>query len=90
MRLAPGQINFLAPAGYSSGVVTLQERGILASPVTVAIGGKNATVEWAGIVGAGLYQINAQVPDVPADDNAVAVTAGGVPAQSGANLYVGN
>jgi uncharacterized protein (TIGR03437 family) len=71
-------------------VVTPQNRGILASLATVAIGGKNATVEWAGIVGAGLYQINAQVPDVPAGDNAVAVTVGGVPAQSGANIYVGN
>lgn len=71
-------------------VVTLQDRGIPTSPVTVAIGGKNATVEWAGIVSAGLYQINAQVPDVPAGDNAVVVTVGGVLAQSGANIYVGN
>jgi uncharacterized protein (TIGR03437 family) len=71
-------------------VVTVQNRGILASPATVTIGGKNATVAWAGIVGAGLYQINAQVPDVPPGDNVVLVTVAGVPAQSGANIYVGN
>ena len=71
-------------------VVTLQDRGSLTSTVTVTIGGKNATVESAGIVSAGLYQINAQVPDVPAGDNAVVVTVGGVPTQSGANIYVGN
>jgi uncharacterized protein (TIGR03437 family) len=71
-------------------VVTVQNRGILANPATVMIGGKNATVQWAGMVGAGLYQINAQVPDVPAGDNAVVVTVGGMPAQSGASIYVGN
>jgi uncharacterized protein (TIGR03437 family) len=79
-----------APPYPEGGVVTVQNRGILAGPATVTIGGKNATVEWAGIVGAGLYQINAQVPNVPAGDNAVVVTVGGVPAQSGANIYVGN
>jgi uncharacterized protein (TIGR03437 family) len=71
-------------------VVTVQNRGILASSVTVTIGGKNAPIDWAGIASAGLYQINAHVPDVPAGDNAVVVTVGGVPAQSGANIYVGN
>jgi uncharacterized protein (TIGR03437 family) len=71
-------------------VVTVQNRGILASPVTVTIGGKNAPIDWAGIASAGLYQINAHVPDVPVGDNAVVVTVGGVPAQSGANIYVGN
>jgi uncharacterized protein (TIGR03437 family) len=79
-----------APPYPEGQVVTVENRGILTRPVTVTIGGKNATVEWAGIVGAGIYQINAQVPDVPAGDNAVVVTVGGVPAQSGANIYIGN
>ena len=78
------------PAYPEGGVVTVQNRGILASPVTVTIGGKNAPIDWAGIASAGLYQINAHVPDVPAGDNAVVVTVGGVPTQSGANIYVGN
>ena len=77
------------PAYPEGGVVTVQNRGILASPVTVTIGGKNAPIDWAGVASAGLYQINAHVPDVPAGDNAVVVTAGGVPTQSGANIYVG-
>ena len=34
-----------------------------ASPVKVTIGGMPATVEFAGLVGAGLYQINVQVPN---------------------------
>jgi uncharacterized protein (TIGR03437 family) len=78
------------PAYPEGQVVTVENRGILTSPVTVTIGGKNAPIDWAGIASAGLYQINAHVPDVPAGDNAVVVTVGGVPTQSGANIYVGN
>jgi uncharacterized protein (TIGR03437 family) len=34
----------------------------LASPVTFSIGGMNAPVQWAGMIGSGLYQFNVQVP----------------------------
>jgi uncharacterized protein (TIGR03437 family) len=78
------------PAYPEGGVVTAQNRGIVASPVTVTIGGKNAAIDWAGIAGAGLYQVNAHVPNVPAGDNTVVITVGGVPTQAGANIFVGN
>jgi uncharacterized protein (TIGR03437 family) len=78
------------PAYPEGGVVTAQNRGIVASPVTVTIGGKDAPIDWSGIAGAGLYQVNAHVPNVPAGDNTVVITVGGVPTQAGANIFVGN
>jgi len=48
------------------------------SPVTVTIGGANATVLFAGLVGPGLYQINVTVPSTLADgDQAVIATVAG-------------
>jgi uncharacterized protein (TIGR03437 family) len=41
------------------------------------------------MAGAGVYQINAQVPQVPAGDNEVIITVGGVATQAGANIYLG-
>jgi uncharacterized protein (TIGR03437 family) len=51
-----------------------------ASPVSVTIGGKPAEVQFAGISGAGLYQLNVVVPpDVPPGDQpVVATTSDGV------------
>lgn len=53
-----GEVSHPVPAGtvYSGADDT-------ASPVKVTIGGMPATVEFAGLVGAGLYQINVQVPN---------------------------
>jgi uncharacterized protein (TIGR03437 family) len=59
---------------------------ILAAPVTVTIGGAAAQVEWAGLVGPGLYQVNVQVPSVPAGDQPVTVSVAGF--QSAAGVYV--
>jgi adhesin/invasin len=78
------------PAYPEGQVLRVQDRSILANPVTVTIGGKNAAIDLAGIVGAGLYQVNAHVPDVPAGDTAVVITVGGVSTQSGAYVPVGN
>ncbi len=59
----------------------------LANPVTVTIGGQPASVDFAGIVGAGLVQINVHVPDsISNGDAAVVATVGGVPTQSTTNL----
>jgi len=43
-------------------------------PVSVSIGGVQATVLFAGIVAAGQYQINVQVPNVPSGDEAMQVS----------------
>jgi uncharacterized protein (TIGR03437 family) len=53
------------------------------SPVTVTIGGVNAAVAFAGIVGAGLYQINVTVPNVPAGDQPIQATVNGVQTPTG-------
>jgi uncharacterized protein (TIGR03437 family) len=53
------------------------------SPVTVNIGGVNATVAFAGAVGAGLYQINVTVPVVPSGDQPVQATVNGIQTPTG-------
>src|ERR1019366_4477542 len=59
----------------------------LANPVTVTIGGQPATVDFAGVVGAGLVQINVHVPaSINAGDAAVVATVGGVASQTTGNL----
>jgi uncharacterized protein (TIGR03437 family) len=47
--------------------------------VTVTIGGISAPVSYAGLVGAGLYQINVQVPTgLSAGDHVVVATVAGI------------
>jgi uncharacterized protein (TIGR03437 family) len=58
------------------------------NPVTVTIGGVPATVQWAGLVGPGLYQINVTVPGLTAGDQEVVATVAGQRSQSGAKLKI--
>jgi uncharacterized protein (TIGR03437 family) len=59
----------------------------LANPVTVTIGGQPAAVDFAGVVGAGLVQINVHVPSsINAGDAAVIATVGGISTQATANM----
>ena len=60
----------------------------LASSVTVRIGGVIATTQWTGIVGAGLYQFNVVVPNVPNGDNAVEINIAGSATQPNVFLTV--
>ena len=57
--------------------------------VTATIAGQRAAVQFAGLTGAGLYQINVVVPDVPNGDQPVVVTAGGVGTPAGVFVPVG-
>jgi uncharacterized protein (TIGR03437 family) len=57
--------------------------------VTAAIGGVNAPVTFAGLVGAGLYQINVTVPDLSPGDQPVVVKANGASSQAGVFVAVG-
>jgi uncharacterized protein (TIGR03437 family) len=57
-------------------------------PVTVTIGGKSAPVAFSGMVGAGLYQINVTVPDLPAGDQPLAALVDGVGTQAGIVVVV--
>lgn len=56
----------------------------LASPVNVWIGDRAAEVQWKGVSGAGLWQLNVVVPhDLPDGDATVAAEAGGLRTQPG-------
>jgi uncharacterized protein (TIGR03437 family) len=56
---------------------------------TATIGGQAATVQFAGLVGGGLYQINLVVPESLQDgDHQVVVTTNGVSTQQGAFISV--
>ena len=58
----------------------------LSLPAAVMVGGVNAPVQWAGIVSSGLYQLNVQIPNVPAGDQPVLTGISGF--QSPANVYI--
>ncbi len=59
----------------------------LANNVTATIGGQTATVAFAGVVGAGLVQINVTVPTGAANGDApVVLTVGGVSTQATNNM----
>ena len=59
----------------------------LANTVTVTIGGQFAPVDFAGVVGAGLVQINVHVPaSINNGDAPVVATVGGVATQTTANM----
>ena len=55
----------------------------------VTIGGVVAAVQYAGLVGPGLYQFNVQVPaSASSGDNAVVATYGGASTPAGAMISV--
>jgi uncharacterized protein (TIGR03437 family) len=56
----------------------------------VTIGGVAATVEFAGIVAAGEYQINVTVPQVPNGDQPILATIAGVSSQTGVSIPILN
>jgi uncharacterized protein (TIGR03437 family) len=43
----------------------------------MTIGGVAAEVQWAGLVSSGLYQLNVQIPNVPAGDRLVQASISG-------------
>ena len=61
---------------------------VLANSVQFTIGGVAAPVDYAGLVGAGLYQFNVTVPNVPGGDAAVVAKIGGVQTQTGVLITV--
>jgi uncharacterized protein (TIGR03437 family) len=56
----------------------------------VTIGGVAATVQFAGIVAAGEYQINVMVPQVPNGDQPILATIAGVSSQTGVAIPILN
>ncbi len=77
-----GPANPAVPAGQ-----VFSGANLLANTVTVSIGGQPATVDFAGVVGAGLVQINVHVPiSINDGDAAVIATVGGASTQTTANM----
>jgi len=57
--------------------------------VTITIGGQDAVVQFAGITGAGLYQINAVVPGtLTAGDQKIVATVNGLQTPDGASVTI--
>jgi uncharacterized protein (TIGR03437 family) len=66
------------PAKPASPSGQLSPAAALSAPVSVTIGGVDANVQYAGLVGAGLDQFNVQIPNVPDGDVGVRLTVGGL------------
>lgn len=64
-----------SPATATSQLVS--QPAPLAWPAAVSVGGVNATVQWAGLVSPGLYQLNVTIPMVTAGDQPVQTTVSG-------------
>ena len=80
---APGEIVVLYAIGFglpSNGLVngSSTQSGPLPSPVTCAVGGANAPVQFAGVVTAGLYQLNVALPQtLKSGDNPISCSYAG-------------
>jgi uncharacterized protein (TIGR03437 family) len=62
---------------------------MLANTVQVTIGGASATVDYEGLVEAGLNQLNVTVPaSIPNGDATITASVGGVQTQTGVSITV--
>ena len=90
----PGEVIVLWGTGFGpanspvpSGQVFPGPASPLANTVTATINGQSALVQFAGVVGAGLVQINVQVPaSINNGDMPVVLSVGGVSTQTTANM----
>lgn len=91
--VGPGDAVILYGTGFgptnpptSSGVL-VSEVAPLANLVTATVGGLPATVDFAGIIGVSLYQVNIRVPlSAPSGDLPISLTVGGISTQP--NVFV--
>jgi uncharacterized protein (TIGR03437 family) len=60
----------------------------LANPMAVRVGHREATVQYAGLVSAGLYQFNVGIPDLDDGDYPIAASIGGVRTATVARIRV--
>jgi uncharacterized protein (TIGR03437 family) len=75
----------LAPS--TAGIV-IQSPVVVPSPVTVTIGGQQASVGFAGLVASGEFQINVTVPNLAPGEYPVTVSVNGQTSQSGVVIPV--
>jgi uncharacterized protein (TIGR03437 family) len=89
-RAVPGDRVMLFATGLApspAGVVISSASGV--SGVTALVGGVPATVEYAGLVAAGEYQINIVVPDLSPGEYPVTIRHNGESSQAGVLLPLG-
>lgn len=93
--IGPGDTLSLYGTGFGPTSTTLADGLVFTgaypttNKVTVTIGGMEAPVSWAGLVGPGLYQINVTIPSELGDgDQAVVATVLGSSSQSSALVKV--
>jgi uncharacterized protein (TIGR03437 family) len=90
----PGEVVILYADGFGLPPTPLTpgsdvQSGVLATLPQVTIGGAAATVQWAGVIGPGLYRINVEVPSTAAaGDNQVIATYDGFSSPAGAMIPV--
>jgi endo-1,4-beta-xylanase len=90
----PGEIISLFGTGFGpTNPVVMAGRvfsgaAALTDTVTIRIGGRPATVLFAGISGAGLYQINVQIPALPTGEHPLEISVAGTSIPAGAVLTV--
>jgi uncharacterized protein (TIGR03437 family) len=99
----PGVVTRVAKAGeaislYATGLGATNpaypEGRLFGQPLPIAtpsvtIGGRPAKVLYAGLISPGLYQINVEVPELPAGEHEIVVSAQGIRTQQRAMLLVG-
>jgi uncharacterized protein (TIGR03437 family) len=92
----PGEILQIYATGFGPTTPAVPAGQLVGSPaplsdltkLQVTIGGVAATVQYAGIVAPGEYQINAVVPQVVTGDEAIVATIAGVSSQTGVSIPV--
>ena len=91
----PGETILLYATGFGPTSPALPSADLVTAPAALAntaqvtIGGQVAHVAWAGLVEAGLYQLNVTVPNLPNGDAPVVATVGGAESGSGVLVTVG-
>jgi uncharacterized protein (TIGR03437 family) len=90
----PGEIISVYANGFGSTSIpvasgSLTQGGTLSPLPAITIAGKNATVQFAGLISPGLFQFNVIVPDtVPQGDQIVKATYNGTSTQPGILLTI--
>ncbi|MGA2329674.1 MAG: SBBP repeat-containing protein [Bryobacteraceae bacterium] len=92
----PGEVIILYGTGFGptsppipSGQIVTPAPVVDLSAISLTIGGKPAQVQWAGVVEAGLWQLNIQVPaDASTGNAAVVAQIGGKSTQGGAFIAI--
>jgi uncharacterized protein (TIGR03437 family) len=75
---------------HPTGEIVAEAAGLATPGLLVRIGNAPATVHFAGLVGAGLYQFNVEVPPLADGDHAVVAELGGFRTQAAAFITVRN